>query len=197
MTNIRIEAVGIRELERAFGKAVHRIPREIEIAINQSMISIRAGMAKQVREKLNITATRLKGGKYAKDPLIRIRKARPNSLYGWVSLSHKRRPGLGSFGAKQNKKGVTYRIARGGKKSFAPKAFMGPNPKVKAPKLHGGAFKRKGPNRLPIVKLHALSAWAAYLKNNMRPRTVKEGEASLRKKIEKRTRDRLRREGLI
>ena len=84
------------------------------------------------------------------------------------------------FGARQTKKGVSYKIEKGGKKSLALSAF-GPL----SPRLGNHVFKRATPveipkkyksrnkekkkrfDNLPIIPLFGISPWGVFVKNKM------------------------------
>ena len=78
------------------------------------------------------------------------------------------------FKAVQTKKGVTYRIAKKGKKKLIPSAFMGPKPGVLAPALNGKVFIREShagnSNSRAIRPVgRGPSPWGVFVVNNMMP----------------------------
>lgn len=79
-----------------------------------------------------------------------------------VTLEYTPRFPLKYFGAKQTKKGVTYKIPKSGKKSLARGAF---GPEI--PRLGRHVFRRVGANRLPIQPLFGVSPWGTFMVNKM------------------------------
>ena len=183
---------GVDELARALDNAARDLPRESSIAINGTRTQVVKGMSKQIREELAVKAKDLKTTLKAR------KRATKSSLNASVQLDHSSRLSLRAFGSRQTRKGVSYLTHKGRGRQIVPGGFMGPKPGVKAPRLGGHAYKRQGTARKPIVRLHGASAWGSYTKNNMQPRTVREGEHALEKQIERRIRfNVLKKQGLI
>ena len=90
-----------------------------------------------------------------------------------VTLSKSKRVSLREFGARQTAKGVSYRIAKTGRRGFAAGAFQGPRPGLMFTKYKGTVFKRKGKSRLPIMKIWGPSPWGAFTGGN-KERTVED-----------------------
>jgi len=167
-------------LESAVAGTARSVPKELTIAINRTAKKSQTQMSRQIRTKIVITARDLR-------PLIAIvRRARPSSLGATVQLSATKRPSLRAFKVRQTKAGVTYKINRGEGRKLVPGGFMGPNPRRMSVRLKGHAYKRQGQQRKPIVRLHAVSPIGTYLKNKMRPTTVREGNQTLRKEVDRR-----------
>jgi len=115
-----------------------------------------------------------------------------------VSLGKSKRTGLQHFGARQDKRGVSYKISKQGGRKRVPSGFMGPSPGVLAPRLYGGAFKRLGSTRLPIVKLYGVSPWGAYVKNKFEKPEVVTIAKGLSEQMERRIKlNVLRANGLV
>jgi len=113
-----------------------------------------------------------------------------------IRLSKSDRVSLRQFGARQTKKGVSYRIGKTGKRGFVPSAFI-------VESLHGQVFKRVGAKRAmtkgryigkirqPIQKLWGPSPWGAFTggKNqktvqDATPETVADTSDFYRKRLE-------------
>jgi len=81
-----------------------------------------------------------------------------------VDIRKSARIPLRDFGAKQNAKGVTYRIQKGGKRGFVAGAFQGPRPGQINVKWKGRVFQREGTKRTPIRQLKGPSPWGVVVK---------------------------------
>mgnify|MGYP003656247338 CR=1 FL=1 len=120
----------------------------------------KTNIGREITKTVNIKAG------IAKKQISTRNKATAESPKAVVSLSKSNRIGLQHFGGRQNKTGVSYKIDKQGGRKIVAGAFMGPRPGVLAPKLHGGAFKRVGTERHPIIKLYGVSPFGAFVKNN-------------------------------
>jgi len=78
---------------------------------------------------------------------VRLTRASRDRLYAVLSITGRRIP-LMDFGARQVKRGVTYRISRSGGRKRIANAFV-----KTMPSGHEGVFKRLGQPRLPIREL--------------------------------------------
>jgi hypothetical protein len=198
MIAIEIDAQQLTRLKAAVGKAGKKFSKEIAGAINDVSKKTRLEMGRGIREHVKMSKVE------SEKTLKMSSKATETNLSVTVSLRstrRPRRPGLQHFNAKQNKKGVTYRVsATKGKsgKGFVAGAFMGPSPGKFAPKLYGGVFKRVGKSRLPVVRLHGVSAYGAYVKNELSGPQAKQITDDLKYQMERRIKfNILRAEGLI
>jgi len=113
-------------------------------------------------------------------------KATEHNLTAIVTLKKTKRLGLRHFGARQDKRGVSYKIGKKGGRSRVDGAFQGPKPGVMRMKWRGNAFKRVGTSRLPIVQLKGVSAYGAYAKNELAGPQVTAIESELTKQMERR-----------
>lgn len=190
MISMKVE--GIDALEAELEGDRKRLPRELSVAVNATSRKVVTNMSRQIRDEITAKS------KEVKKVLKVNKKSNKNTLSSNVRLSHEKRLSLKAFNPRQTRKGISYKISKREGRKMVPGGFMGPRPGSKAPRLGGHAFKRVGKNRTPIVKLHAVSPWAVYQKNHMRPATVRDAEAELRKQIERRIRFlRLKKQGAI
>jgi len=179
MIAIEIDKGQVKRLVEATHKAGKGFKKEIAAAINQVSKKTRLDMGRGVREVVN-----LKKAESEKPISIRL-AATPDNLQANVSLKKTPRLGLRHFGAKQNKKGVTYKIGKKSR-SLAVGAFQGSRPGVMKTSWRGNAFRRVGKGRLPIIQIKGVSAYGAYVKNNLAgPQAVAVTE-ELTKQIERR-----------
>jgi len=193
MIDLRVDAKQLKALQSAVNKAKKSFGRELAAAINAVAKDARTQISRDIRTEVNMKARDVK-------ERISIRnKATAHAPVAIVSLGWRKREGLQYFGARQTKAGVTYKISKkAASRGVVLGAFMGPSPGVLAPKLHGGVFKRVGKERKPIMKLRAVSAAGAFVKNSydkILPGFIKE---KLHKQMERRIKlNVLRANGLV
>lgn len=130
-------------LEKAIARASRRVAKQGVTLISS-----------QIRDKVNIKKQDL-------DAKVLSTKQRGKTGQ-MITLKATPRFPLKYFGAKQTKKGVSYKIPKGGGKKIAVSAF-GPN----IPRLGGQVFRRAGKNRLPIIALFGVSPWGTFMVNKM------------------------------
>jgi len=138
---VKFDEKKLRELQRLLRSVPQELPGLMSKAINRTATSVKAEIARRISAKVKITQKAVKKG-------MVIRKASRKRWFATVSVGHKRIP-LVYFGARQTKKGVSYRIEKSGPRKFIKSAFKQTMP-VSG---HIGVFKRTGGNRLPIVQL--------------------------------------------
>ncbi len=86
-------------------------------AINDTLKALRASAVRKIRERLNIKA------KDIRDRIFLTRATR-NKLEGRFTVTGERRLPVFLFGAKQTKKGVTYKIKKGESRKLVPGAWV-------------------------------------------------------------------------
>jgi len=180
MMTIQIDARQLSELGDAVGRARKDFAKELAAAINAVSKKTRLEMGRDIREVVAIP-------KEESERAIRISAtATPNSLQAVVTLKKTKRLGLRHFNAKQDKKGVSYKISKKGGRQRIDGAFQGPKPGVMRMKWRGNVFKRVGKARLPIVQLKGVSTYGAYVKNNLDEPQAKEIAQELMKQMQRR-----------
>lgn len=192
MLAIEIDASQLDRLAEASKAAGKNIAKEIAGALNQVAKKTKLEMGRRIRETINLKKA------VVEKPLSVKSEATESSFVAVVSLKNEDRFGLQHFGARQDKRGVSYKISKTGGRKRVNGAFMGPRPGVLAPKLYGGVWKRMGAPRTmtkgrrigkiaePIVKLYGVSPWGAYVKNNMEAVDVEAVSKELAKQMERR-----------
>jgi hypothetical protein len=192
MIGIEVNAKQIKRLTEAVGKARKNFPRELAAAVNSVSKKTRISIGRRIRQTINLK-------KADAEKPIKIKKtATAQTPVGVVSIDRETRAGLQHFAARQNARGVSYKISKQGGRKLVAGAFMGPRPGVLAPKLNGGVFKRVGKSRQPIVKLYGVSPYGAYAKNNMSKAEVEFINKSLMTEMERRIKlNILRASGLV
>lgn len=180
MIGIEVDAKQLRRLKEAVGKARKSLPRELAAAVNSVAKKTRLSIGREIRKTVNLKKDQ------AERPIKITQTATAEVPTAKVSLAKEVRLGLQHFGARHDKKGVSYKIAKQGGRKRVDGAFMGPRPGVPAPRLNGGVFRRVGKERLPIVKLKGVSPYGAYAKNDLSEAEVKAINAELSKQMERR-----------
>lgn len=150
----RARIAGIRG---GFEKAVTRAAKRVA---DQG----RTQISKEIRQNLNIKAGDLK-------PVLKTKGFKGGAT---IRLNKSERLSLRHFGAKQNAKGVSYKINKSGGRTFVAGAFQGPKPGAMKISWKGSVFKRVGKSRLPIVKLQGASAWGVFVVKKMYDPTRKD-----------------------
>jgi hypothetical protein len=134
----------------------------------------RTQISKDIRESIAIKASDLK-------PVLNISRYKSGAT---IRLKESQRLSLAKFGAKQNDKGVSYKIQKQSGRTFVAGAFQGQKPGAMKASWRGNVFKRVGKSRLPIQKLMGASAWGVFVARKM----FKPTEADLQQKFEQRLR---------
>jgi len=167
------------EVIERLNAAAGNLKKELRIAIWNAAKKSRKAMTKEIGKELNTTQKEIKRATDIQ---------RLSDLSAKVVLDKEARPSLAKFKARQTGAGVSAKVSRTKGGIVVQGGFMGPNPKTKAPKLNGNAFKRVGKSRLPILKLKGLSPWGVYVKQGMSLPVIQATEEELKSEIEKRIR---------
>ncbi len=192
MVTIEFNKSQVEALKDAVGRAKKSMPKELAQAINATAKKTRLEMGRNIRKTVAIPKDEVE------KPLKITATASALSLQAVVSLKETPRLGLRHFGARQDKRGVSYKISKASGRQRVNGAFQGPKPGVQRIKWKGNAFKRVGPGRLPIVQLKGVSAYGAYKKNDMQGPQVKTIQEELAKQMDRRIKlNALRANGLI
>ena len=120
------------------------IPKVMSRAVNRTAESARTQIVRRLAGLVNLKQ------KIIRDS-ITLSKASRRNWVATVGINTKRIP-LINFGARQNKKGLSYVIAKQSGRRQIRSAFI-----ATMSSGHRGAFKRKGPDRLPIMELRGPS----------------------------------------
>lgn len=192
MIAIEINRGQLKRLTEAVSASGKKLTKEIAGAINQASKKTKLEMGRDIRKKVAIPKDEVE------KPLSIRASATEGNLSAVVSLKETKRLGLRHFGARQDKRGVSYKIDKTGGRKRVNSAFQGPRPGVMRMKWKGNAFKRVGPSRLPIVQLKGVSAYGTYKKNEMAGPQVESIRGELVKQIERRIQlNALRASGLV
>ena len=178
--SIEINADQLKRLSQAAIGAKKSLTKELAAAINAVSKKTKLEMGREIRATVNLKKDE------AEKPLSIRAAASPQSLQAVVSLKKTPRLGLRHFGARQDKRGVSFKISKRGGRGRVDGAFMGPKPGAVKTSWRGNAFKRVGSGRLPIIQIKGVSAFGAYVKNNLTGPQVEAVNAELTKQIERR-----------
>jgi len=196
MITIDIDASQITRLEEAVKRAGKNIKKEVSGAIREVSKKTKRDMGKLIRDEVTLK-------KAVSEREISVTLSTEQTLTAVVSLkkytgTKSGRLGLRHFGARQDRRGVSYKISRKGGRARINGAFQGPRPGLMKMSWKGNVFIREGTARLPIRQLMGVSALGVYLKNDMSGPQAKVVEADLVKQIERRINlNILRAEGLV
>lgn len=204
MIAVEIDSSQMMRLKEAVGRAGKKVAKELSAAINQVSKKTRLDMGRAVRETVALKKDQ------SEKPISVAMSSTPANLQALVRLKKTKRLGLRHFGAKQDRKGVTYKIAKNGGRKRINGAFQGPKPGVLKMSWKGNVFIRRGAAtvaskgryrgqlRQPIVQLNGVSAYGAYVKNELTAPQVAAVFDQLVHQIERRINlNILRAEGLV
>lgn len=180
MIEIEIDAKQLNKLREAVGKAKKSFGKELAGAINAVSKKTKLQIGRDIRATVAMKKDE------AERPLSIRATATPENLKAIVTLKKTKRLGLRHFGARQDKRGVSYKISKTGGRKRVDGGFQGPKPGVMRVKWKGNAFKRVGASRLPIVQLKGVSAFGAYAKNELAGPQVEAIQSELTKQMDRR-----------
>lgn len=192
MLSVEINKSQLARLTGACISASKSITKELAGSINQVAKKTKLEMGRDIRAVVSMKKEE------SEKPLSVRANATAANLSATVTLKKTPRLGLRHFGARQDKRGVSYKISKTGGRGRVDGAFQGPKPGVMKTSWKGNAFKRVGKARLPIVQIRGVSAWGTYVRNNLTaPRTAAVAD-ELHKQMERRIKlNVLRANGLV
>ena len=170
----------LQELTK-IGFSAGKIRGSVYTVINQVARDSISPAAKEVVKHLNVKQA------IAKEPIRVTKKAKRGSLLAVVTVSKKRRPSLKRFklkatNKKKNKKGISYEIEKGKKRTFARGMVLD--------HFNGHAFVNVGGRK--IVKLHGPSVWGVFKKQNIEQPVKDQIRERLTYRIDKFIKDQIR-----
>ena len=173
----------IAELAKALEGSPSKIRKQLAIAVNKTAKKALSQLAKEDAKELAATQKVIKATMKVETKATATRN--PTST---IVQKKTGRISLRDFNARQTKAGTTYKTSKTGGRKTVLGAFQGPKPGVIKASWRGHVFKRKGKERLPIVKLFGPSPWGVTVKNRLTRPVVKFSRAQLKKEIKERTR---------
>ena len=186
MLTINIDKAQLKQLRQSIDGLNKTLPKEIKIAVNATAKKTQTIISRHIQKELAVT------NKAVKDLIHTRSRISGNYPFAQVILKKTARFSLKRFKPNQINSGVSYRISKKTGRNRVAGAFMGPSKGKIAPKLGGHVFKRSGKNRTPIVKLHGPSPWGVFKVQNMQLPTENESRIELRKQIDRRIRQAIR-----
>lgn len=193
-----VDSVQIRRVLETLGddrKALRNVMRR---ASGRAATAVKTFVGRRIRDDLNIKKRDLERTAHQRGQkalfTTRVKEEGKRTIFSKVVLSEENRPPLRVFGARNTKRGVSYKIARNARRSRIAKAFGADDPK--RPKLAGHVFVRTGQKGLAttgryagrvrerIRKLYGASPWGAYMTRDHGPEVQRIATETLEKRIE-------------
>lgn len=189
---ITVDPASLTRVKETLRRKPELLLKQVAGALNDTAKHEKSNISKLIREKVNIQKRDL-------DKHIFISRASPKHLVAQVHLEKTDRLSLKYFGARQTKKGVTYRIAKAATPPGKGKRRAGPRERItdafgpNIPRLGGNVYRRKllgggkKAARLPIMKLLGPSPWGVFIRHDMRGDVNKSAKAYLANRLRHRT----------
>lgn len=149
MISVTVNKKQIAEAKRLLADTPRAMPKIITRSVNKVAVKARTKIIRRVASEIAVKQKDLRQRN------VKLKKANYSTQTATIKITGKRIP-LIRFGAKQTKKGVTYKIKKSGGRKKITGAFV-----EAMSSGHRGAFRRKGKSRLPIVELFGPSIPAA------------------------------------
>lgn len=172
----------IARMKAAIENTGKQLRKELVVAVNATAGKSKSIIAKQIGKELAVAQ------KDIKTTISQSRRAGELDISATVEVKKEKRLGLNKFGARQTKKGVSYKVSKSKGRSFIPGAFQGPKPGLMKASWKGNAFKRVGKSRKPIVKLKGPSTWGVFVVGKKIGPSTAETEQELKKQVDRRIR---------
>ena len=185
MIALSATARGEKQLAKLLNGKAKQINRQLAIAVNATSKKTVSLMAKGVGQELRTAQKNIKATIKIKQKADARAGKSPTAI---VSQKKTGRIPLRDFGARQGKKGTSYRVSKTTGRGFVAGAFQGAKPGVMKASWRGRVFKRVGKERLPIVQLFGASPWGVFVGKKLRRPITRETRAELVKQINRRIR---------
>jgi len=179
---VTIDNAQIARMKAAIENTGKQLRKELAVAVNATAAKSKSIIAKQIGKELAVAQ------KDIKTTISQSRRAGELDISATVEVKKEKRLGLNKFGARQTKKGVSYKVSKSRGRSFIEGAFQGPKPGLMKASWRGNVFKRAGKSRLPIVKLKGPSTWGVFVVGKKIGPSAAETEAELKKQVDRRIR---------
>ena len=172
-TGYRINQVKLRALTEAVEESGRDLEREIAASINATATK---GVSLTAKEVVTVLKVKQKAVKQQTRKGRRATASFPNTK---IVLKKSSRIPLKEFGARQTKKGVSYKISKKGKRETITSGFV-------SNKLGDHVFVRVGKSRLPLRKPMGPSPWGVFVRQKMKPEVQEQVEVELEKQLDRR-----------
>ena len=180
---VRLKKRQIDRLAYEFGRFGKRSQGRHATILNRSARFGVKYMTQLIREQVQIKVGDVKKRDKTKKQLFQSKKATRKKPHARIQVNKFRPPGLQAYGARQNTRGVSYKISKKEGRKLLKSAFMGPRPGVLAVKLRGGVFLRTTLMPLPIVKKRGPSVWGVVKKNRLRRKVQRKVNKQIHKEM--------------
>lgn len=144
-----------RQVNASLSAFVKNLPKELGIISWKTARKGESQVAKEVTQEIAVTQ------KVVKRHVSRGKTSKKTAAE--LMLAKSGRIPIRDFGARQTKKGVTYKIDKRKSRVLMPGAFQGPRPGLMFRKYKGLVFKRKGTERKPISHKRGPSPWGVMI----------------------------------
>jgi hypothetical protein len=173
---VQLDRRAIDEVNKIMRQIGADADKQIKIAIGKTAAKVKLAAARKLRDELKAPTKVLKKA-------VRIKRPKnPDALTATILLSYGYPIPLKYFGAKQIKRGVTYKIDPKLKgKSVLRDAFI-------VQQYRGNVFRRSGKQRGPLVKQFGPAPGEVYEKAGVTALAMKVAEEELPKQINERVR---------
>lgn len=145
MVTVTIDAAKLKRLQRELADIPKALPKIVSRSINKVATYTRTKIVKEITADVN-----LKRGDVTKRN-VRMKKASYRRWSASIGISGRRVP-VHHFGARQTRKGVSYKIRKSAGRQTIAGAFI-----AKMPSGHEGVFRRVGKTAFPIIELYGPS----------------------------------------
>ena len=144
---------------KATASALNKVAAQAKTAMSREIRAEFVMSASKVNEALRINRAKVSQGRFSMEASLESPRKRGRSL------------NLASFGARQTRKGVTFKIKRGGARQLIPGSFL----------INGGktVMIREGKQRLPIKALQTIDVASMFNTKRINAKVVQMIEAKL------------------
>jgi len=175
MISVSVNSAEVQALARVLDGNAKQLQRQIHIAVNKTATNAQKRMAKEVGKELAVTQKVIR-------KTISVKRAKVGvSPSATVTLKETARIPLKDFGARQTKKGVSFKVSKSKGRSVMQRAFI-------VQQYGGNVYRRRNKTRAVGKAKEGLSPWGVFVVNNLDLPQVKFSRADLLKQIKERTR---------
>ena len=179
MIKIKVDDRKLKELQKVVSESGRRLPRELNTAINKTLTRAKSIVAEPIAGPKGELNTSQKSVKQALDTKL----SSSSSLQAKITLRKTERIAISrkTFRARQNKKGVSYKISRRGPTRTIIGGFM-------VQQYGDHVYKRSSPLRATGARKYGPSPWGVYFKKNLDKSVREKISNELTKQIDARIR---------
>jgi hypothetical protein len=182
MITIRTDTKKLKHLVDELRGLSDTLTREVAIATNEAAKDVKRETARRITQNINLGVSKAKDLIYIK--WASRMRATGVQATAHVFIKYEARPSLKYFGARQTKKGVSYKIMKRGARQTIKGAFID-----SVGKMGGHVYMRKTEKRLPLAgPFLGLSAWGYFVKQNLDNITQQDAQALLEYRLRRRIR---------